>query len=256
MADDKAQTYYRNPHYGDGAARRRVRLKSAPGTVRGRLTDIFHEMRCEVAFEHGKITRVTGQTIRVPTSICPGATAVLQELVGFPVGGDMGAFYAGGRAKRHCTHLLHLAALCAAQAGRAHEERIYDVLIPDDAGGSANVTVSCNGVLIHQWEVRDHHIVAPAALRGRPMLSGFSAWATAIFSGDALEAANVLAQAYFVGQARRYDTEAAAGRSLSANSPMIGACFAYAPERFATGHLLAGASRDFSDAVVETGIEP
>lgn len=255
MADEKKQVYYLNRDYGGGAARRRVRLTAGPGTVKGQLTDIFHEMRCELAFKDGVITDVAGETLRAPTSICPGATAVLDELVGLPVGGDMATFYAGGRAKRHCTHLLHLAALCAAHAGRTEEGRVYDIVIPDDVNGSANVAVSCNEVLVHRWEVRDHHIVAPPELAGRPMLSGFAAWATATFSGDALEAANTLSQAYFVGQARRYDTEAAAGQSLSSNSPMIGACFAYAPDRFATGHLVAGATRDFTNGVVETGAE-
>lgn len=253
MTDKKKQTYHLNKNYGGGAARRRVRLTSSLGGVEGRLTDIFHEMKCRVEFENGVITQVTGETIRAPTSICPGATAALQDLVGLPIASNMAAFYAGGRAKQHCTHLLHLAVLCAAHAGRDEDTRIYDILIPDDVGSSAEVMVSRNGVPVHIWEVRDHHIVTPAELAGRPILSGFTAWATATLSGDALEAAYVLSQAYFVGQARRYDTEAVAGQAMAADSPMIGVCFAYAPERFATGRLLAGATRDFTDGVVETG---
>lgn len=182
MTDKTKQTYHLNKNYGGGAARRRVRLTSGQGAVEGRLTDIFHEMKCRVEFENGVITQVTGETIRAPTSICPGATAALQDLVGLRIASNMAAFYAGGRAKQQCTHLLHLAVLCAAHAGRDENTRIYDILIPDDVSGVAEVVVSRNDVPVHTWEVRDHHIVAPAELAGRPILSGFTAWATASVS--------------------------------------------------------------------------
>lgn len=252
MTDDEAREYYRNPDYGRGVTRRRIRLTARQGVVEGRLADISHEMRCRVEHQDGLITRVAGETIRVPTSICPGAVAALHELVGVPITTDMATFYAGGRARRHCTHLFHLAVLCAAHSGRDEAGRIYDIVVPDETDSPVEIMVSCNDVPVHQWTVRGGRIVAPADLAGRPILSGFAAWAGEAFDGDALEAANVLAQGYFIAQARRYDTEAAAGKQLAADSPMIGVCFAYAPERFATGHFLGGTSRDFTNGVVET----
>jgi hypothetical protein len=252
MNDDKTRDYYLNPNYGGGATRRRVRLTSSPGAVEGRLADIAHELRCRVEHQDGVITHVTGETIRVPTSVCPGAVAALQELVGLPTSTDSATFYAGGRARRHCTHLFHLAVLCVAQSGRDEVTRVYDIIVPDETDSPIEVMVSRNDVPVHRWTVRAGRIVAPPELADRPLLSGFSLWAGDAFSGDALEAANVLAQGYFISQARRYDTEAAAGKQLAADSPMIGVCFAYAPERFATGRFVGGSSRDFTDAVVET----
>ena len=252
MSDDSKSPHHLNPDYGLGAARRRIRLTATAGSVEGYLVDIHHEMRCRIEHDGRVITGTSGEMVRVPTTICPGAVAVLDELVGFDLTTDPRVYYKQGRARRHCTHLFHLGVLSAAQACRDEAERIYDVFMADETDRPAKVEVSCNGEIVHQWQVRGGLIVSPPALAEQPLLSGFSSWANATFSGDMLEAAQVASQAYFVAQARRYLTDSVSGQPLSADPDRIGACYSYAAERVDTGRFLGGNVRDFTDGIVES----
>lgn len=247
MPFEQSRRTFPNPHYGSGVARRHIRLTSHSGYVESHLVDIFHELRCRVEHDGRVITRVTGETIRVPTSACPSAVAALEELVGMEIGIDMATFYADGRARRNCTHLFHLAVLCAAQAGRTKTNRTYDAIVPDETDSPVEISVLCDGAEVHRWTIRSGKITHPQSLAGQPLLAGFTSWASKAFTGPALEAANVLSQTYFIAQARRYDTDAVAGEVLGINSPMLGVCFAYSPSQVETARYLGGNYRDIPE---------
>lgn len=244
MSIEQASRIFPNPNYGNGVARRHIRLTSQPGYVESHLVDIFHELRCRVEHDGRIVTRVTGEAIRVPTTACPSAVAALEELVGMEIGTGISGFYADGRARRNCTHLFHLAVLCAAQAGRAEPNRTYEAIIPDETDSPVQISVVCDGSEVHRWTIRSGRITHPQSLAGQPLLAGFSSWAAKAFSGSDLEAANVLTQTYFIAQARRYDTDAVAGEVLGANSPMLGVCFAYSQSQVETARYLGGNYRD------------
>lgn len=253
MANERTPRVFPSPNYGTGVARRHVQLTSQPGCVEGYLVDIFHELRCRVEHDGRIITRVTGEAIRVPTTACPSAAAALEELVGMEIGTGISGFYADGRARRNCTHLFHLAVLCAAQAGRAEPYRTYEAIIPDETDSPVQISVLCDGAEVHSWTIRSARITHPQSLAGQPLLAGFSSWASKAFSGSALEAANVLTQTYFIAQARRYDTDAVAGEVLGANSPMLGVCFAYSLPQVETARYIGGNYRDIPAADAISG---
>lgn len=244
MAIEQSQRIFPNPNYGTGVARRHIQMSSQPGYVDGHLVDIFHELRCRVEHDGRMITCVTGETIRVPTSACPSAVTALNELVGMEIGTGISGFYADGRARRNCTHLFHLAVLCASQAGRTEPSRTYEAVVPDETDSPVSISVLCDGEEVHNWTIRSGRITHPQSLAEQPLLSGFSSWSSKAFSGSELEAANVLSQTYFIAQARRYDTDGVAGEVLGINSPMLGVCFAYSPPQVETARYLGGNYRD------------
>jgi hypothetical protein len=118
-------------------------LRQAERHVVASLDDDFHEMTCHLSHDDRIVTDVTAETLRIPTSACPGAAAVLRELIGVPLDIDMAVLYGDGRPRRHCTLLFDLAALAIAHAGRSLEQidkaiilsgnvRDYSLGIPDE----------------------------------------------------------------------------------------------------------------------------
>ncbi len=241
-----------NPHYGHGIARRRIRLVGSPGMVQSVLADIFHEMRCTITHDGDRVTAIHGETIRIPTSACPAAAAMLEELKGMPIDITAADLFAGGRAQRNCTHLFDLAALTLAHARRGSVTRIYEATVPDETDDPVDIEVRRDEVPVHRWRVRDGAIIAPEELAGHPVGRGFTGWAAKRFEGDALEAATVLSRTYFLAYGRGFLPDASDGLPVATQSARIGVCYAYAPERAALATFRAGNGRDFTDGVVET----
>jgi hypothetical protein len=245
--------YPRNPRFGSGAARRRIELVSVEYQARARLIDSFHEMECEIVHDGTHVTTVSAAMHRYPTTLCPGAVSVLQELVGSPVSCSGDHYYAAGAVRRHCTHLFDLAYLAVSQAGRGPGRRTYDVVVPDECNASVLVEVARDGAAMLTWTVRDGSVVAPAELAGLPLLGGFWARAAEHFAGDALEAALVLARTYLIAVGRAYDSEAWAGQPSSRNDALSNRCYGYSSAHGDRGEFRAGYVRDFSGGIPRGG---
>lgn len=232
--------YPPNPAYGSGACRRMVQITCGDGVVDAHLSDTFHEMRCRVRHDGEVVTAIEGETIRIPTTACPAAITVLQDLVGTRLDLPGRAFYSGGRARRHCTHLFDLAVL-AIQHGRSAEGSCrYDAIVPDETDSPVAITIHRNDIEIHRWLIQDATILHPPALQGKTLDRGFAAWATVHFADGALEAATILARTWLIAVGRRYLVEQAAGQAISQNAEMAGRCFAYAAENAQAARFTSG----------------
>jgi hypothetical protein len=97
-----------NPDYGTGSTIRRVSLRTQSDRVDGHLLDNFHEMRCSIVHDGTIVTAVAGQSIRIPTTACPGAVGQLQSLVGRSISTPRRDFYAGGIALGRPNHPHYL----------------------------------------------------------------------------------------------------------------------------------------------------
>jgi hypothetical protein len=240
-----------NPSYGAGACRRRIVLRQEGRQVHAMLDDVFHEMNCRVSHDGRVVTDISAETLRIPTSACPGAAAVLRELIGTPLDIAMSDLYGAGRPRRHCTHLFDLAALAIAHARRPEAVRRYDAIVPDSGDAPVTVEVWRDGKPVHVWQVKDEQIVAPGELAGRPLLFGFMAWAARRFHGDELEAASVLSKTWLISVGRRYQTGASAGMPVRMQTELLGLCHSYSPPQLDTAIFLAGNERDYSLGIPE-----
>ena len=242
----------RNPDYGHGITRRLVRLVGTPGQVQAVLTDIFHEMRCTVSHDGETVAGIHGEMVRFPTTACPAAASVLEEMCGLPIDTPMVNLYAGGRPARNCTHLFDLATLAVAHSRRGTAVRVYSAAVPDETDGPVEITASCNGKIVHCWSIRNGIIEAPRELAGRPLRKGFASWAVETFEDTALEAATVLSRTYFIAYGARFLHEAADGLPVATQAARLGVCYAFAVERASLATFRKGNRRDFTNGVVET----
>jgi hypothetical protein len=174
---------------------------------------------------------------------------VLRELIGMPIATPVFGFYAGGRARRNCTHLLDLAVLTIAHANRQERERVYEAVVPDELDMPVTIEVLINGRSVHAWKALESTVREPGEFAGRPLCAGFAAWAGKRFAGDDLEAAMVLAHAYLISRGREYDTEVWTGLPISRNAVLNDVCYSYAAGRREHAIFLAGNTRDFSDGI-------
>lgn len=212
------------------------------------FADIYHEMACTVYHDGRRVTEVSGQTIRYPANLCPGAVASLATLKGYALDTPLSDFYADGRAKQQCTHLYDLAVL-AIQHCRRQGERLYEAEVPDMTG-TVDVSVTCNGALIHQWQILNEHIVAPDSLKGRPVIKGFMNWARNVYqSAEEFEAAMVLSKTIFIARGRRFNMAEGQRGTMNQHELLTNSCYAYQAERAHLGRYLGTNERDFTEGV-------
>jgi hypothetical protein len=114
--------YPRNPRYGSGIFRRRVRLSLEPERATGVVNDNYHAMWLRLAHDGTTIRDVDAGMQRWPKTTCPGAIHVVREIIGVPLSASRRAFYANGRAGRNCTHLLDVAFWAIRQVQRGPSE--------------------------------------------------------------------------------------------------------------------------------------
>ncbi|MCB1666719.1 MAG: DUF2889 domain-containing protein [Porticoccaceae bacterium] len=237
-----------NPTFGTRISRRKVSLKSEPGMVTAQFADIYHEMACILHHDGEKITSLKGEIIRFPTNLCPGAEKFIQELEGTSINTEFKDLYANQRAKRQCTHLFDLAALAIRHSHRS-DERIYEAVVPD-MDGIVDVSISCNGSLVHQWQILNQQMVSSDELNGKPLIQGFIGWASRYYkNSDELEAAIILSRTIFIARGRRYEVKSGHGDTLNEHKSLLGSCFAYQPERVKSGRYIGVNERNFSDGV-------
>jgi hypothetical protein len=227
---------------------RAIRLHSpGPGRIEAALEDIRHAMICTVSHDDRQITGVEADFRRYTLPLCPGASEPLKALVGMPLDTGTSEFFANGRARQNCTHMLDLAWLAMRHAVRGAGQWIYEIEIPDALTGPQRGTLKRNGVTVQDWTVENNRIVGSGSLGGQSLGSGFTRWLTTQSSLSDLEVEEslVLQKGFFMVKARRFGVpEGELDDGL--RKAMTGACFGYAPERIEHAFGLSGMERDFT----------
>ncbi len=237
-----------SPTYGHGWARRRVRLTAIPGEVLAELEDHAHAMRCRLRHADGRITAIEPDFRRIPLNTCPGAAIPLRGLIGEPIGQSARDFFAGGRARRNCTHMFDLAWLASRHAVRGEGSRTYALDMPDSPSETAVIEARLDGRLLFSWRLEDEVIVSAGPFAGRHLFKGFASWLgdAPDLSDDLVEAAMMAQKLRMIDGARRY---ALPPGPLGATErrEIAGACHGYAPATI--DRVIRGGDnfRDFSD---------
>lgn len=246
-------TYPTNPSFGRGCYRRRIRLCAQEGRVTGELEDDNHGFKVEIAHREGRVAAVQGEALRVPYTTCTGAVAPLEKLVGLSISDPAESLAAQCDPRSQCTHLYDLSVWALARAAKGPGEDIYDIVVEDERpniGGCAQI--SLNGEVLHRWQVCDWQLILPQALAGNTLYKGFSVWATEVFSGVSLRAAQMLQKGCFVGSARRYNLNALAGEAATTGKEfMAGVCYTHSSPQIDVAVRTRGSVRDFSDSPEE-----
>lgn len=234
-----------NPNYGSGIFRRRLRLAVADGRVHVELEDSNHAFRLVVRHDEARITAVEPEPIRHPFTTCPDAGGYLQALVGRPLDGlpDPRRMF---ETRVSCTHLTDMTALAVAHVRDNGLVRLFDMAVEDERDGRMRARIDCDGAPVHDWTVAQHAVVSPAAHAGQPLMQGFHAWARVAWSGMPLEAAFALQRAYFVAQARRYNTAPERDYPASGDGLPEGVCYSYSTPAVQQARRIEGSKRDFS----------
>lgn len=236
-----------NPLYGQGCYRRRILLQRTDFSVVAELEDDYHGFRIAMAHDGRHITRIEAQSLRIPTTACLEAPALLHALVGRPLTPDRRQFRQASAPRLHCTHLHDLLWLAMAQACRTSITRLYDIQVPDVRAGVSRATVQLDGQEVLAWETNLDELSGPAEHAGKPLRDGFSRWVSADYCADQLEAAYVLQIAIMVARARQLDVEAMRAARTVPVKALIGACHAFQADVVARAYPVLGAVRDFSE---------
>ena len=246
----------RNPAYGSGIFRRRIRLLRQEGAVLALVDDTNHAMWARVHHDGAHVTAVEGRTVRAPNSNCPGAAVALQELVGLPLTISRSDLFGGGRPFRNCTHLFDAAALAIEQAQRGKEARTYDIVIPDETNSPVVAQVLRDGETLLQWRMSKGMVTEFAPAPPVPIMRGFTGWAVATLLGEQLDAAFLLQRAYLVSGARQFIVDQSPGLPITAMPELFGACYAYQPDRLTSGFQNVSYVLDLTKGFGEDTLQP
>lgn len=231
-----------------------MRLRHYEGAVTGTLIDNNHAMWVRLEHSGGMVTSIDGGFDRWPTTGCLGAPDVLRELTGTPLTTPREELVAGGKARRHCTHLYDLALFALAMAARTAGERQWDAVVPDPVDGRTVATITLNGEVALRWPLEGQTIKI-AGDEPQSLLSGFRPWATTRYAGDALEGAIILRMAAFTARARAHLTDNKP-RPLSDFPERRGACHAYSPPQVDSAVHRLNVVRNFSAGLIEPKAGP
>ncbi len=256
-----------NPLYGTGVFRRRLRWRALPGRVDVELEDSNHGFCLSLHYasdEESKgnkdnkddtdspgnavrITAIDARPIRHPFTTCPEAVANAQRIVGLSPD-DVSSLRERLPQADNCTHLVDMALLAASHALETPQGvwRLYDIAVDDEHEGLTRARILCDGQLIHEWLIRNHHLEAPAEQAGKPVMRGFYAWAVQAFQGMPLEAAQLLQRGYFVAQARRSVYIPIEQNPAITDGMPHNACYSYNLGAVERAQRIHGSVRDYS----------
>ena len=241
--------YPRNPLYGSGVYRRRIRLEQHGNAVHGALEDTNHGFTVTVEHDGECVTAINAEAKRFPYTSCPGALLPIQEFVGINIHTGLRELNLYKPPSSNCTHLLDLTLMTIRHAANANPIRQWDVAVTDQTPERDSIcTVMRDGEEIFRWQARDLALTTPPELAGNPFYLGFGRWASKVFSTEPLEAAFILQKGYFVSLARHFDMEQMAGEpALVSKDGMGGACYTYSSPAIDHGVRTSGNLRDFSE---------
>ena len=216
--------------------RRRVELsRPEAGVVEAEVEDHIHHFAVRVQHGGGRVSDIAGRAVRAPWSTCPGAAAVLSELVGAPVDDarvvDPGA---------HCTHLLDLALVAVRFAGTDVPARRFDLVVDGWDGPAATATVRRDDGLSLRWSLRGMEIAGPEPYVGHRLGAGFTSWAITTLAADEAELALLLRRAAWMSSSRGIDLDDFDRLSELPIPP--GSCFSAQPQRIELARRNVGSS--------------
>lgn len=213
------------------------------GTVDGTLEDHVHhfEVTLTVTDDGTRVGAIEGRAVRAPWSLCPGATALLDELVGTPVGVAPRV----ADATEHCTHLLDVATIAVRFAGLDVPARRYRAVVEGWDGPVSRARVERDDGADLVWDVAGRTITAPERFAGVTIGGGFSAWAAETLDADTAEMAHVLRRATWMGMVRGIDLDAFDRLSDMVLPP--GSCYSSQPDRIALALRNRGSSLEALD---------
>lgn len=242
--------YPRNPDYGTGTYRRRIRLEQGDGCVYGALEDTNHGFTVTVYHDGEHVTAIEGDAKRVPYTSCPGALNPIKGYIGTSIHATLRDLNFHMPPSANCTHLLDLTVMTIRHAAIQNPVRQWDIAVTDQTDNSDSVcTVVRDGEEIFRWHARDLQLTQPAEFAGNPFYLGFGKWASKTFEPEALEAAFILQKGYFVSLARHFDMDQMAGEpALASKDGMGGACYTYSSPAIEHGVRSSGNIRDFSES--------
>lgn len=212
------------------------------------LADHSHSMACTVHHDGTVVTGIDADFRRYTLSHCPAAIVPLRELIGQPLGLSTVDFFAGGRARRNCTHMLDMVWLGMRHASQPQGALVYEIEVPDFLTGRCEARLLRDGVEVLAWTVENATIVAPDRFAGQQLWRGFLRWATreARLSDEDIEHALVLHKGVFMAGSRRNDLPT--GPISDRNKDILkGVCFGYGEERIDEAIGNVGMFRDFTD---------
>ncbi|HQQ63305.1 MAG TPA: DUF2889 domain-containing protein [Pseudomonadales bacterium] len=241
--------YPRNPHYGNGIYRRRIRLEQGDGFVQGALEDTNHGFTVTVHHDGKYVTAIEAQAKRVPYTSCPGAVNPVRGYIGVDIHTGLRELNLHMPPSANCTHLLDLTVLAIRHAASPNPVRQWDITVTDITPEHDSIcTVIRDGEEVFCWRARDLQLTHPPELAGKPFYLGFGRWASQYFPPEQLEAAFMLQKGYFVSLARHFDMDQMAGEpALASKEGMGGACYTYSSPAIEHGVRTFGTMRDFSD---------
>lgn len=236
-----------DPNWGKGVTRRAIGLVGTPFKVDAALEDMRHAMTCTLEHDGKVVTAVTAGFHRYTLQICPGASQPLQAMVGLPLDISISSFFANGRARQNCTHMLDLAWLAMRHAKRGPIKWTYEIAIPDATSGPLRGTLTRNGIVAQDWTVENDIIMSPDVLAGQKLSGGFTRWLTneSALPDLTVEECLILHKGFFMVGARRF-TMLVGDMTENYKAAVTGACFGYAPERIDEAIALDDMGRDFS----------
>lgn len=233
--------------WGTGVTRRAIRLRGEAGRVEAALEDMRHAMICTLFHDGRIVTDIEADFRRYTLSLCPAASEPLKAVAGMPLDTSTSAFFANGRARQNCTHMLDLAWLALRHASRGATEWLYEIEIPDAVSGPMRGTLRRNDSVVQDWAVESNVIISPAHLAGQSLAGGLMRWLTTASGLSDLEVEEclILHKGFFMVGARRFVMPEGAF-TPEYKSAITGVCFGYAAERIDQAIGLSGMGRDFS----------
>lgn len=210
--------------------------------ARSVVEDDYHHFRVEVLHAHGRVTAVRSESPRYPYSLCPAAGSRLSELVDLPLTARMSDLTGSIDARLQCTHQFDIAALAVAAAARGTPERRYDAIVEDQIDRPRHASLKRDGVEVLAWDVEHRIIVAPEAVAGRGLGSGFTAHVAETLDSESAEAALVLRRAAFISSGRGMTDR------LDAidHAPPRSGCWVEQPQRSTLAKRIRGSTQDFT----------
>ncbi len=221
-----------------GAYRRAVRITANGPDVCAQMEDDVHHFALNLRHRDGIVTEVTGQAIRTPWSICPGALDMLGLLQGRTLE-DVAALASAARAEQ-CMHLFDLVLLAVRNAGKDGFTRHYRIEGDYDQSPPL-MQLWRDDVLALAWSVQAGRIVG-----SRYDGIALNALAQHLIHAPAedAEAALILRRATLIAPVRTIELDRyASADDVNPNAPAV--CFARQPQRSPLAMRNRGSSRDF-----------
>jgi hypothetical protein len=220
--------------------RRCVIVDATQDVVHAAIEDDFHHYELQIRHANGLVTAAKVNSIRTPWVICGEAGARMADLIGHPI-----STRPEGLPDPHhqCTHMFELAVVALGQAVRGGYRR-YDVAIPHrKIGDTTRATLHRDKELILTWHMNGDTIEAPPPFAGENVRKVLP-WASATFDDDMFEAIKVLRRSVHVSGGRSVQFDRFAGAADIKH--VLGACYAFQPERVARARRNPDTRRDFT----------